>query len=99
MDTIQRIDLIATNPTIRNGRPYILGTTVTIADVVIVHLYHAQDADGIAAWFGLSLPQVYAALAYYYAHKPELDEQIRAQIDHAEQLKANRVGSRHPSLN
>lgn len=74
MDIVQSINLIAINPNVRSGRPYIVGTTVTVADVVIVKLYHGQDADGIAEWYGLTLPQVYAALAYYYDHKADMDE-------------------------
>ena len=92
-ETIQSINLIAINPKVRNGRPYIVGTTVTVADVAIAKIYHNQDADGIADWYGLTLPQVYAALAYYYDHKPDLDEQIRSQIRRAEDLKERRVGN------
>lgn len=33
MTTIQAIEAIGIDPTIRNGRPYLLGTTVTVADV------------------------------------------------------------------
>ena len=95
---IQSIELIAVNPQIRDGRAHILGTTVTVSDVVIARNYHAQDADGIADWYGLTLSQVYAALAYYYANKPEIDDQIRAQIRHAEEIKEKRVGSRHTLL-
>ncbi|MBL8156367.1 MAG: DUF433 domain-containing protein [Anaerolineae bacterium] len=93
MDIVQSINLIAINPTVRSGRPYIVGTTVTVADVVIVKLYHGQDPDGIADWYGLTLPQVYAALAYYYDHKAEMDDQIRGLIRRAEELKEKRVGS------
>lgn len=92
-DAMQSINLIAINPKVRNGRPYIVGTTVTVADVAIAKIYHNQDADGIADWYKLTLPQVYAALAYYYDHKPEMDEQIRKQIRHAEDLKERRVGN------
>jgi uncharacterized protein (DUF433 family) len=96
--TIQSIDLIGTDEKVRSGRPYILGTSVTVADVAIVKIYHGQDADGIANWFGLTLPQVYAALAYYYDHKAEMDAQIRDQIKRAEDLKEKRVGSRDSLL-
>lgn len=92
METIQSINLIAINPNIRSGRPYIIGTTVTVADVVIAKIYHGQDADGIAEWYALSLPQVYAALAYYYHHKAEMDEQIRTLIRHAEEIAEKRPG-------
>lgn len=94
METIQSIDLIATNPQVRSGRPYLVGTTLTVMDIAIARIYHSQDADGIADWYGLSLPQVYAALAYYYDHKSEMDEQIGTQIRRSEALKANRVGNK-----
>lgn len=93
METIQSINLIAINPKVRNGRPYIVGTTVTVADVAIAKIYHGQDADGIADWYGLTLPQVYAALAYYYDHKAEMDDQVRELLRRAEELKEKRVGN------
>ncbi len=57
LETIQALNLIATNPNVRGGRPYIIGTTVTVSDIII-RLYHNQDADGIASWYNLTLPQV-----------------------------------------
>ena len=93
MNTIQSINLIATNPKVRNGRPFIIGTTLTVADIAIAKIYHGQDADGIASWYGLTLPQVYAGLAYYYEHKADMDDQIRALILQAEALKNERVGN------
>ncbi len=93
MNTIQSINQIATNPDVRNGRPFIIGTTITVADIAIVKIYHGQDADGIASWYGLNLPQVYSALAYYYEHKSEIDDQIRAQIRKAEAMKNERFGN------
>jgi uncharacterized protein (DUF433 family) len=98
MTTIQAIQAIGTDPNIRSGRPYLVGTTVTVADVALVRLYQGLDAEGIADWYGLSLPQTYAALAYYYDHKTEIDEQIRTQIRRAEALKDQRVGATHPLL-
>lgn len=93
MEAIQSINLIAINPKVRKGRPYIIGTTITVSDIAIAKIYHGQDADGIADWYGLTLPQVYAALAYYYDHKAEMDEQIRTQIRRAQELKEKRVGN------
>ncbi|MCC6802878.1 MAG: DUF433 domain-containing protein [Anaerolineae bacterium] len=92
MNVVQSINLIAINPKIRRGRAHIIGTTVTVTDVAIAHVYHGQNADGIADWYALSLPQVYAALSYYYDHKAEIDEQIRAQIRRGEELEEKRVG-------
>jgi uncharacterized protein (DUF433 family) len=90
---VQAIEVIAVNPNVRNGRPYVIGTSVTVTDVAMAKNYHNQDADGIADWYGLTLPQVYGALAYYYDHKAELDQTIRAQIKRAEDLKEKRIGN------
>ena len=57
METILSIDLIAINPNVRNGRPFLVGTTITVADIALAKIYHALDADGIADWYGLSLSQ------------------------------------------
>ena len=92
MDTAQTVNMIVVDPGVRNGRPHILGTSVTVADVAIAKLYHALDADGIADWYALTLPQVYSALAYYYEHKTEVDLQVRSQIRRAEALKEKRIG-------
>lgn len=92
MDVIQTIDAIAVNPKVRHGRAHIQGTTVTVADVAMAQNYHAQNADGIADWYGLDLGQVHSALAYYYTHKSEIDSQIKEQIRRAEALKEAGVG-------
>jgi len=92
------IDLIATNPDVRAGRPVIAGTSITVADIAIAKIFHGQDADSIAEWYDLSLPQVYAALSYYYDHKPEIDADIRRREHIADELKEKRVGSRHSPL-
>ena len=91
MEILQAINQIAIDPAVRSGRAYITGTGVTVADVAMVKLYHQQDADGIADWYGLTLPQVYAALAYYYEHKTEIDQQIRTQLHKAEQYKRQHI--------
>jgi uncharacterized protein (DUF433 family) len=95
---IQSINMIAIHPKVRSGRPYIVGTTSTVADIAVVHVYHRQDADGIAQWYGLSLPQVHAALSYYFDHKVEIDAQIQAQMRRFDELKEQRVGSENSLL-
>ncbi len=96
--TIHSIDLITSNPNVRGGRPVVRGTTIPVADIAIVKIYHRQDADGLAEWFDLSLAQVYAALAYYYEHQDEIDADIRVRREEARQMKDQRLGSRHPPL-
>jgi uncharacterized protein (DUF433 family) len=98
METRIIIDLIAINPNVRSGRPVIAGTGITVADIAIAKVFHDQDADSIAEWYDLSLPQVYAALSYYYDHKSEIDSDIKRREDIADALKEKRSGSRHSPL-
>lgn len=96
--TIESINLIGIDPKIRGGRPYLLGTSITVADIAIAKVFHQQDADSIADDFQLSLSQVYAALAYYYEHKAIIDSSIAERRQLAESMKEKRVGSRHKPL-
>lgn len=98
INTIQTIGQIATNPRIRNGRPFIIGTTITVADVAAAKVFMMMEAEEIADYYRLTLPQVYSALAYYYEHKAEIDLNIAQRRQLAEEMKGKRVGSRHPSL-
>ena len=98
METTLSINLIATNPTVRSGRPYIIGTTITVADIAIAKIFHRQEPEEIADNYNLTLPQVYAALAYYYEHKAEIDASIQERRKLAEEMKEQRVGSRHKPL-
>jgi uncharacterized protein (DUF433 family) len=98
METILSLDLIAQNPNVRGGRPYIVGTTIPVADIAVIHIVQQQSADAIAADYDLSLAQVYAALAYYYQHKAEIDASIEERRQLAAEMKAKRVGSRHKPL-
>ncbi len=89
METTLAINLISSNPKVRGGHPCIAGTGLRVSDVVMAHLYHNQSPDEIAAGYAVSLSGVYAALAYYYEHKAEIDTDIREQIEKARKLKDN----------
>ena len=92
MQTVLTIDLISTDPTVRNGQPCIAGTGLRVTDVVMAHLFHGRASDEIAVDYELALAQVYAALAYYYEHKEGLDADIRTQITTARRLKEQGSG-------
>jgi uncharacterized protein (DUF433 family) len=87
METILSINLITTNPNVRGGRPCIAGTGLRVSDVVMAHLYHDQNPDEIATAYDVSLSSVYAALAYYYEHRADIDADLQAQIQTARRLK------------
>lgn len=96
--TIQSINLISVNPKVRNGRPCIAGTSIEVSVIAIAKIVHGQSPEEIAADYELSLPQVYAALAYYYEHKIEIDRTIQERRKLAQEMKEKRVGSRRQPL-
>lgn len=98
MATIHSINLISSDPKIRGGRPCIAGTGLRVMDVALAKIAHGQEAEGIAQWYDLTLPQVYAALAYYYEHKKEIDADIREQMKIAREMKEKKIGNRHSLL-
>ncbi len=96
--TVLSIDFIVSDPKVRKGRPYIAGTGIRVMDIAVAMLFHDQTPGEIADAYDLSLAQVHAALAYYYTHKDEIDQDLRGQIARANELKEKRVGSKAPYL-
>lgn len=60
-----------------NGRPKIDDTGFTVQDIVAMHIWNNSSLEWIQEEFGLTLAQIYAALAYYYDHQAEIDELFR----------------------
>jgi uncharacterized protein (DUF433 family) len=69
---------IEVTPGVAGGKPRIAGHRITVQNIVIWHERMGRSADEIAAEYDLTLADVYAALAYYYDHRAELDEAIQA---------------------
>ncbi len=68
---------IEITPGVAGGKPRIAGHRITVHDVVVWHESIGMGADEIAAEYDLSLADVYAALAYYFDHRDEIDQQIK----------------------
>ena len=98
MAIVQSIDLITIDPNVRNSRPCIGGTTIEVSTIATARVVGGQEPEEIAADYELSLPQVYAALAYYYEHKQAIDATIQQRRQLALSMKEARVGSRHQPL-
>jgi uncharacterized protein (DUF433 family) len=82
--------LITRSPEIRNGRPRITGTGVTVRRVVgwyKLGLSVEEIADRIGH---LELAQVYAALAYYHANREEIETDIAAEDLEVEKMERER---------
>ncbi len=96
--TVLSIDTIVSNPAVRSGRPIITGTTLRVQDVAAHHIYRHYTPDELAYQLEISLAQVYAALAYYYEHKEEIDAQLADDLEFARKAKEEGLGQRHPPV-
>jgi uncharacterized protein (DUF433 family) len=65
---------IEVNPEIRSGKPCVVGTRITVADVAMMYLRMGQSLEEIAGKYQLSLAAVYTAMAFYFEHRPEIDQ-------------------------
>jgi uncharacterized protein (DUF433 family) len=72
---------------IAGGKPRIAGHRITVQNIVIWHEWIGRSADEIATEYGLTLADVYAALAYYYDHRDEIDKAIKDSKDFVEALR------------
>jgi uncharacterized protein (DUF433 family) len=70
---------IEITPGVAGGKPRIAGHRITVQNIMIWHERMGMSAEEIASEYGLSLGDIYAALAYYYDHRSEIDETIRAE--------------------
>ena len=61
-----------------SGKPRIAGRRITVQNIAIWHERMGLSADEIASAHDLELSDIYAALAYYYDHRAEIDASIRA---------------------
>lgn len=97
--TVLSIDLIVSNPKIRSGRPIIAGTTMRVQDIAIGFVHKGYSVDDLLSHYPhLNQAQIHAALAYYFAHQSEIDQQIEADEQFYDQAKAQRLGQRHSPL-
>jgi len=79
--------LIAITPGTCGGKPRIANRRITVQDIAIWHERLGWSADQIASEFGLTLAEVHAALAYYFAHRDEIERAILDGQDLAEAVR------------
>jgi uncharacterized protein (DUF433 family) len=79
---------IVATPGVRGGRPCIAGRRIAVADVAVWHERMGMSADEICNEFQLTLAEVYAALAYYFDHKAEIDKRLADDETFVAQMRA-----------
>ena len=81
---------IVSDPDMCFGKPRIAGTRLTVKDVVSHYRFQGMSPEEIAGDWDVSLGSVYAALAYYYDHKNEIDQSFLDDRKLIQALKASR---------
>ena len=67
-------------------------------DIAIWHEWLGRSADEIAADHELTLADVYAALAYYYDHREEIDAMIKKSEAFVDAFR-QKISSKSPTTN
>src|SRR5205814_3238160 len=68
--------------------PIIAGTTMKVIELVQAQLANGWSAEELQAQFPyLSLGQIHSALAYYWDHKEELDQDIARRLQWADEMQ------------
>lgn len=63
-------------PGVCGGKPRVISHRITVQDIAVWHERLGKSADDICTEHDLSLADVYAALAYYFDHRAEIDADI-----------------------
>ncbi len=76
---ILSIEQIETSSDVRSGKPRISGTRITVEDIAVMHLKLGMSLIEIAGVYELSLAQVYAAMAYYFEHREDIEKRMEEE--------------------
>lgn len=80
MSTETDIKHIVRDANIYGGKPRIAGHRIAVHDIAVCHNgRYTPDQIVNELYPTLTLPEVYAALLYYYEHKDEIDAEIAAE--------------------
>ncbi|MCL4506219.1 MAG: DUF433 domain-containing protein [Chloroflexi bacterium] len=83
---------IVSTPDVLGGKPRIAGHRIAVTHIKAWKLARGMTEAEIAEAFDLPLPAIYAAMAYYYEHKADIDAQ-----DSQEAALIADTAQRHPS--
>jgi uncharacterized protein (DUF433 family) len=89
--SIQQVskEYIAINPDYCCGKPRIAGTRIPVAAIAKMYLEMGESLEEIASEYNLSKAAVYAAMAYYYDHREEIERHTAESEGLVEEMKRN----------
>lgn len=79
----------------KNGKPVIRGSRLRVETLIGLHLNGMPATEIASSYPKLSLPAVYAALAYYYEHQEQMDAEHERELGEA-LADAKSMGSENP---
>ena len=87
-------DRITRSPEVCGGKACIAGHRVRVLDVVVWHEHQGMTPDEIVSHIPtITLADVHAALAYYFDHIDEIQQEMRAEREFSEEFRRS-----NPSL-
>jgi uncharacterized protein (DUF433 family) len=90
---------ITKTPGVCGGRACIAGHRVRVLDIVVWHEMRGYCPEEIVDLFpGITLADVYAALAYYFDNREEIQEELQKADQWAQWVKANSPSKIPPAL-
>jgi uncharacterized protein (DUF433 family) len=90
-ETAVTVEHIEVTPNVCFGKPRIVGTRISVADVALMYLCMGQSLEEIAGKYNLSLASVHAAMAYYYDHREYIELRRDREDAFAEKFRQNHV--------
>ncbi len=82
---------IEITPGVAGGKPRIAGHRITVQNIAVWHERLGRSVDEIADEHDLTLAEVYAALAYYFEHRDEIDRSIEEGQAFVEAMRKSTV--------
>lgn len=71
-----------------NKVPTISGTTIKVVELVSAHRAYGWSAEELQFQFPyLAMGQIHSALAYYWDHRVEMDEEIDRQLKEVDEYR------------
>jgi uncharacterized protein (DUF433 family) len=88
-------EYIAVKPGFCGGKPHVIGHRIKVQHIAVWRERLGMTPEEIVATYpSLSLPAVFAALAYYHSHRAEIDADIDADARFVAEMKAKTGPSR-----
>ena len=79
--------LLVKTPGICGGRIRIDGTRITVHRIAVLYKQGQQPEEILQSYPHLTLSQIYTALAYFHAHRDDIDRELADQDAEYEELK------------